>query len=133
MTWKAFEKELQKLSQTIDDFSPDVIVGIVRGGMIPARLLSNYLQTKKVYCITVEKNGNTRNVTTTIMKDLHGQKVLVVEDMLETGRSLLVVKDYLEKKGAVVKTACLYTMPISEITPDYFLRKIPNVATFPWE
>ena len=65
--------------------------------------------------------------------DIAGKKVLVVEDMIESGKSLETAKSYLESKGALVKTACLYTMPTSEMTPDYFLREVAGVVKFPWE
>jgi len=52
--------------------------------------------------------------------------------MIETGRALIEGKKYLEARGAIVKTACLYTMPNSEITPDYSLEEIPKVMDFPW-
>ena len=72
-------------------------------------------------------------MVTEILEDLKGKTILLVEDMLETGRSLVVAKNYLEEKGATVKTVCLYTLPISEITPDYFLREVDAVIEFPWE
>ena len=50
--------------------------------------------------------------------------------MLETGRSLAVAQSYLdENKGAAeVLTACLYTMDISEVRPDFFLRQVDQVV-----
>ncbi len=126
------EKEIKALAEKID-WQPEVIIGIVRGGLVPARLLSSYLKVKKMYCLSVEKVGEERKVMTEIKADLAGKKVILVEDMLETGRSLIVAKNYLESLGATVKTACLYTMPISEIKPDYSLKEIDKPIGFPWE
>ncbi len=133
MTWQQLEQELQLLTQKLSNFSPDIIVGIVRGGMIPARLLSTYLDIKTVYCLNVQKQNDGRKVTVEITDDVTNKKILLVEDMLETGKSLIVAKEYLENKGAVVKTACLYTMPTSEFKPDYFLKEIDKSVHFPWE
>ena len=132
MDWKTFKNEIQKLSEKITD-KPDIIIGITRGGLVPARLLSTYLKVKKMHCISVVKNNEERSVVTEITEDMSNKKVLLVEDMLETVRSLVVTKAYLEKKGANVKTACLYTMPISEIKPDYYLKEVDSVLEFPWE
>ena len=115
------------------DFAADIIVGIVRGGLVPARLLSTELGVKDMYALTVKKVGEERKVMSEILEDLHGKKILLVEDMLETGKSLIVAKEYLESKGAEVKTACLYTMPQSEIVPDFSIRQIGEVVHFPWE
>lgn len=132
MTWEALQVEITALAEKID-FNPDIIVGVVRGGLIPARLLSSKLKVKTMYCLTVKKLEDKRRVTSEITEDISGKKILLVEDMLETGKSLVVAKDYLEEKGAIVKTACLYTMPISEINPTYSLMEIREVTNFPWE
>ena len=132
MTWQDFINEVKVLSAQIN-YSPDIIIGIVRGGIIPARLLSNNLKVKEIYCITVKKIGKERKVMSDVLEELKGKNILLVEDMLETGKSLIIAKEYLEKKGAAVKTACLYAMPNSEIKPDYYLKEIKEVIKFPWE
>lgn len=130
MTWDEFESEMRQLAQKID-FTPDVIIGIARGGVIPATLLSKRLNIKSMNVLSLERQSE-RRISADILSDMNGKKVLLVEDMIETGRGLLAGKKFLEARGAVVSTACLYTMPISEVTPDYFLREIPEVAEFPW-
>lgn len=132
MTWKQFEDEIKDLSRKID-FSPDIIVGIVRGGIIPARFLSTFLHVKNMFCLTVQKSGSKRTITTSIDTDIKGKSILLVEDILETGKSMIVVKNYLEEKGAIVKTACLYTMPESVTKPDYYVKEISQEISFPWE
>ncbi|MBI2029108.1 phosphoribosyltransferase domain-containing protein [Candidatus Gottesmanbacteria bacterium] len=132
MNWVGFQKEIIDLSKKID-YSPDILVGIVRGGIVPARILSSLLKVGDMYCLTVKKIGNNRRITSIINEDINNKKVLLVEDILETGRSLITAKQYLENEGAIVKTACLYITNKSEIKPDYYLRKINEVVKFPWE
>ncbi len=132
MNWDEIRVDVKSLADKID-YTPDIIIGIVRGGLIPARLLSSDLKVKDMYAITVKKVGDERKVTSDILEDLSGKNVLLVEDMLETGKSLVVAKEYLENKGASVKTACLYTMPISKLKPDFSLREVPKIMPFPWE
>lgn len=86
-----------------------------------------------MFCLSVEKTEGERKVVTNILEDLTGKTILLVEDMLESGRSLMVAQKYLESKGATVKTACLYTMPISEVKPDFSLKEVEAVVRFPWE
>jgi len=86
-----------------------------------------------MYALTVKKVGNERKVLSDITEDIAGKNILLVEDMLETGKSLVVAKKYLESKGASVKTACLYTMPQTEIAPDFSLHEVQEVQKFPWE
>lgn len=132
MNWDELRGEVKELAGKID-YTPDIIIGIVRGGMVPARLLSSDLGVKDMYALTVKKVGGERKVTSDILEDISGKKILLVEDMLETGKSLIAAKEYLEKKGAEVRTACLYTMPISEIKPDFSVKEVTEVAPFPWE
>ena len=132
MNWNELQVEIKALAAKVD-FGPDSIVGIVRGGLVPARLLSTELRVKEMYALTVKKVGDERKVMSEILEDLHGKKILLVEDMLETGKSLIVAKKYLGSKGAEVKTACLYTMPHSEIVPDFSLEQVNEVQHFPWE
>ncbi|OGG57937.1 hypothetical protein A2853_03360 [Candidatus Kaiserbacteria bacterium RIFCSPHIGHO2_01_FULL_55_17] len=132
MTWEELQNEIKNLAMKIN-YTPDIVVGIIRGGLIPARLLSNELNVKNMHCLTVKKVGADRKVMTDILEDVSGKKILLVEDMLETGKSLQVAQAYLEAKGAEVKTACLYTMPISDVKPDYSLKEISEIIKFPWE
>lgn len=132
MTWDEIESEIKKLAAKIH-FIPDIIIGIVRGGIIPARLLSNHFNIKNMYCLTVTKIGSKRKITSDILEDIKNKKILLVEDVLETGKSLTVAKEYLEKKGAIVKTACLYTTPLTQTEPNYFLKELSTPPTFLWE
>ena len=134
MNWDFLTKEIHSLAQKIEkEYLPDVIVGIVRGGIIPAQLLSTELGENQVHCISVTKDGKRRRVVTKILEELVNKNVLLVEDALESGRSLIEAKRYLESTGANVKTACLYYTSASDIVPDFYLRKVARIPKFPWE
>lgn len=130
MNWDEFDAETRKLAEKID-FKPETIATIVRGGMIPGALLAKILNVTNIVALKMKRDGE-RRIISAELSEMNGKKILLVEDMIETGRSLIEGKKLLEDKGAVVKTACLYTMPISEIQPDYFLREVTEVADFPW-
>jgi uncharacterized protein len=132
MDWDTFTEETKKLGEKID-YTPDCIIGIARGGVIPAVLLSKQLKIKDMYVLKVRVEGNERKVMAEVFTDISNKKVLVVEDMLESGKTMMVVKQYLESKGANVKTACLYVMPHTEIKPEFYLKEIQKVEHFPWE
>jgi len=62
------------------------------------------------------------------------KKVLVVDDVADTGRSLLLVRQHLLENGAKeVKVATIYYKPWSKIIPDYYERKTNCWIIFPWE
>lgn len=132
MNWQTVEKEIDKLSKIVRTH-PDIIIGIARGGLVPARLIASKLSVKEMYCLTVKKDGTERKVANNILVDLQDKKVLLMEDVLESGRSLLAAKEYLEKLGALVETIAIYTTPETEIEPDYFIKQLQKVPSFPWE
>lgn len=136
MGWSEFEDEIDKLADKIQASNTkyDALVGITRGGVVPARLLVARLAVDDMYCINVRKQDARRVVTTPINEDLTDKHVLLVEDVLESGRSLGAAKEYLEQeKRAHVGTAALYFMDITEVPVDYSLRKVGSPPHFPWE
>ncbi|MCK5234489.1 MAG: hypothetical protein KAJ20_00405 [Candidatus Aenigmarchaeota archaeon] len=135
MDYVTFEDGICRLSRKIGEsgYEPDMIIGILRGGAIPARYLSTALDVKKMSAIEVVKDGEGRRVVAAPTYDLDGLEILLVEDMLESGKSLDVGEKYLESKGAIVTTACFYIMPQTVIKPDFYLEEIEDVVNFPWE
>lgn len=132
MTWDEFDSQMKALAGMVN-YKPSGIVAVVRGGLVPARLLARDLHVRDVYAITVRRAGDERKITVDILEDITNRHLLLVEDMLETGKGLLLAKERLEAKGAFVKTACLYIMPTSEIKPDFYLKEVTEVVRFPWE
>jgi hypoxanthine phosphoribosyltransferase len=112
---------------------PDIVIPIVRGGLIPGRLLAKHLGIKDMYAITVKKLNSESKVSSAINEVLNSKNVLLVEDVLETGTSMMAAKDYLIAKGALVQTAALYFLPETKIKPDYYISEKPTVPIFPWD
>lgn len=121
-------------------FSPDVIVGIARGGWIPARILSDLLENPNVASVRVEfyvdvgKTAETPRITQGVSVPLEGKKVLVVDDVADTGKSLRAVLRYLEELGAKeVKAATLHYKPKSIIKPDFYVEETEAWIVYPHE
>lgn len=122
------------------DFKPDVIIGVARGGWIPGRLLADFLHIKETVNIKVEAYeliGETdveASVTQDINVNIQGKKVLVVDDIADSGESLVAVYNSLkEKHPDSVKTATIYYKPRSAIKPDFFAEETTAWVIFPWE
>lgn len=131
-SWARAEESVAELALQVKE-KPDMIVGVVRGGIVPARLLSKTLQVDDVQCLGVFKSGNSRAVTTDILQKIKGKRVLAVDDLLESGESLRVVQHYLESKGAEVETAALYKRSNTIFKPTYCLNVSDQLIDFPWE
>jgi uncharacterized protein len=132
MNWTEVDKQVQELTQKCDA-KVDIIVAIVRGGLVPARLLAKYLKIEEMYCLTIVKEGNDRHILSNITVELTGKNILLVEDFLESGKSLIAAKQYLEGLGATVKTASLSYQPSALVKPDYSNGEQATIPQFPWD
>lgn len=95
--------------------------------------MAKCLDVNEMYALTVKKIGDERVVTSEINEDINGRSILLVEDVLETGTSIIVAMEYLKSKGANVKTASIYYQPKTQIMPDYYVSEKDGVPTFPWD
>jgi hypoxanthine phosphoribosyltransferase len=117
-----------------------VIVGVSRGGWPPARIMSDLLQNPNLANMKVEfykdigvtmiKPRVTQPVTSVVKR----KKVLVVDDVSDTGKSLQVVVDHLHRKGArQIKVCTIYMKPHSVFKPDFYTKRTSKWIIFPWE
>ncbi len=121
-------------------YSPEVIVGVSRGGWPPARIMSDLLGNQNLANMKVVfyKDIGVRNkqpiVTQPVTSEVAGKQVLVVDDVSDSGHSLRVVSRHLRKKGAKeIRVCTIYLKPRSVFVPDYFARKTAKWIIFPWE
>ena len=141
-SWDEIYKMLLTLADTIrkDSFLPDLIVGVSRGGWPPARVMSDLLGNVDLANIRVEFYrgvAETRDepvITQPLSMSVEGRKVLIIDDVADTGRSLKLVREHIKKrKASVIKIATIYYKPWSIITPDYYVRVTRRWVVFPWE
>jgi hypothetical protein len=121
-------------------FVPDVVVGISRGGWIPARVLCDLLSAPELANIGVEyysgvgERKRQPRLTQPLSATVSGKSVLIVDEVADTGKSLMLVEDQVIKEGAkAVRTVTMYTKPWSVVEPDYHEKKTSCWIVFPWE
>jgi hypoxanthine phosphoribosyltransferase len=121
-------------------FDPEVIVGVSRGGWIPARLMSDFLDKTDLasvgvrFYLEVSRSEKKPEINQEIQVDVAGKSVLVVDDVADTGESMLVLRKYLlDKKVSELRIATIYRKPWSRFTPDYYSRETVAWVIFPWE
>jgi hypoxanthine phosphoribosyltransferase len=141
-TWERIYELLLDLASRIRsaDFKPDVIVGVSRGGWAPARIMSDLLENPEMANVKAEfyqgiaETKGEPSITQPVSVSVKGKKVLVVDDVADTGKSLALVREHLKEQGAAdVKIAAIYYKPWSIVTPDWFERKTSRWIIFPWE
>ncbi len=124
----------------ISTFRPEVIVGVSRGGWPPARVMSDLLENQNIANLKVVfyKDIGVRNrrpiITQPVTSDVAGKKVLVVDDVADSGHSLNVVLSHLRRKRASeIRVCTLYLKPHSVFKPDYYAKTTRKWVIFPWE
>lgn len=119
---------------------PDVIVGVLRGGYIVARVVADALGISDIGVVEVKfykgigEQAERPVITQPLTTEIRGRKVLIVDDVVDSGRTLEVVSEQVRLRGASeVRTAALYYKPRSIIKPDYLVVETDKWILFPWE
>ena len=142
VSWNEIYEMLLSLADKIkhDKFEPDILVGVCRGGWIPACILSDMLQKTQLASVKVEfytgiaKTKCEPIITQPVSAPVDGKKVLVIDDIIDTGKSIDMVKRHIrELKAKEVKIATLYRKPWSKTAPDYYEKETDKWVIFPWE
>lgn len=142
LTWDEFRAQTTKLSQKISasTFPADLIVTIARGGMPLARILSDILSLP-IASFTIQsykdlKQASIPHLTYGIDRPMKGRKILLVDDVSDTGKTFIRGLAYLEELGAKtanVKTVALHYKPYSSFKPDFYVQKTSDWIIYPYE
>jgi hypoxanthine phosphoribosyltransferase len=143
ITWDEALRMSRSLANMIDrsGYKPDIIVAIGRGGYVPARIVCDYLLFRDLTSIRIEHWGvaatleREAHIKFGLSTDISGFKVLLVDDITDTGDTLVAALDYLSKHNpASVRTAVLQHKTCSTITPDFFAHRIIKWRwiIYPW-
>ena len=142
LTWHDFGLAGRQLAQQVVDsgYETDIVVAIARGGMLLAGSVSYALGVKSCGALNVElyTGVGTRLPEPVILPpmldeaSLVGKRVLLVDDVSDSGRTLALVVQLLTASGAEVRTAVLYTKPHTLHEPEYTWQRTAQWITFPW-
>jgi hypothetical protein len=142
MSWDNFQSLAEETARKIVEsgYEPDFMVGLARGGWVLSRILCDYLGVKDLVSLKVEHWGVTATpdgkarIKYPFDVDLTDRRVLVVDDITDTGESMIVAMDYVKTLNPLeVKTATLKHITGSKFTPDYYGDMISwRWVIFPW-
>ncbi len=142
MSWDDLGLGTRELAQAIydDGYRPDMVLAIARGGMLVAAALGYALGVKNTFTMNVEfyTGIDSRLEMPMILPpvpdlvDFHETRVLIADDVADTGATLALVQEFCEGKVAEVRCAVLYEKPRSEVKCEYVWRRTGRWITFPW-
>ncbi len=139
--WSKIDEAIWTLVDYVrKDYHVDIIVGIARGGLIPAVRMSHIMDDILMrvmdvkFYTDIEKHTETPEITVPLTEPIKGKNVLIVDDVADTGKTLKVVREDLVAKGAKeVRIAVIAKKPQSIVDPDYYIFQTGQWIVFPWE
>jgi len=133
-------------SMLLKNYKPDCIIGLTRGGVIPARILADILGISDNFHFMDVRFYNgvndrkehpvIRNIDDHFTDSMFDKKIIVVDDIWDSGKTMIAVTEYLKKMGLRnFCTATLFWKEVTENKPDYYAQtaKKNEWVRFPWE
>ncbi len=144
LTWQDIEKITDELAAkiTASGFVPDYIIGVCTGGLIPLYFLAKKLgNIKNILTVSAKSYDKDRKKDLQIVYvpeiDLSGKRVLLVDEIVETGDTLKQISELFDTKYKVgeLKTAVLAVNTEKwKFKPDFYIvEEKGDWVVFPWE
>jgi hypoxanthine phosphoribosyltransferase len=142
LSWELFGNASRELATMIaeDGYEPEMILSIARGGLLIGGALGYALAVKNTYTMNVEfyTGVDERLEVPRILPpapdfvDLADAKLLIVDDVADTGHTLKSVHEFCAGKVGEVRTAVIYEKSHSVVQCDYVWRRTDLWINFPW-
>jgi hypoxanthine phosphoribosyltransferase len=142
LSWAEFGTAARELAQQVADdaYAPDVVLSVARGGLLVGAALGYALDVKNAWTLNVEfYTGVDERLDVPMilppvpeLAHLESARMLIADDVADTGETLRLVKDFCEGKVAEVRCAVLYEKPPSVVRCEYVWRRTARWIDFPW-
>lgn len=144
-SWRDVDRWAETISESVRKAGPppETIVGLTRGGWVPARLLADHLGVKRIVSLRAQHWGVTAtpdgkaSVSEGLSGPVNGQRVLVVDDITDTGESLALALEVVQRDHPRhADTAAFLHITHSKFVPTFYAEEIPQEkwvwVVFPW-
>ena len=140
--WEEIEEGILYIVEKMinENFIPDVLVAVLTGGVIPAKLISDAVGIKEIKYIDikfykgVEERGRKPVIKAVYVDGIENKKVLIVDDVVDTGETLDAVNNILTMYNpSIIRSAAIYVKPWSRKYPDYYYKMVDKWIIFPWD
>lgn len=142
VSWDQFHRDTRALTWRLAEVGPfQAIVCVTRGGLVPAAIVARELNVRIIETVCISSyDGTERKEQLRILKDVADSvlkigrgdgKVLIVDDLVDTGRTAKVVREILPK----AHFATVYAKPMGRPLVDTFITEVSQDTWifFPWD
>lgn len=142
LSYELFGTAVRELAQAVadDGYRPDVVLSIARGGVFVAGGLAYALDVKNIHLVNVEFYtgvGTTLEMPVMLAPvpnviDFSNKRVLIADDVADTGKTLKLVHDFCVEHVAEVRSAVIYEKSQSLVKCEYVWKRTDDWINFPW-
>lgn len=142
LTWETYGQAAQVLAEQVaaSGYRPDLVLSVARGGLGLGMSLGYALGVKRLSVLNVEfYTGVDERLAEPVLlpptpppHDLRGARVLVADDVADTGHTLRVVHEFCAAHALETRTAVVYQKPGTTVGADYVWRTTEAWIDFPW-
>ena len=144
VSWLEVVDWTRTLSDKVMDsgYNPEILLAIARSGFVPGRLISDYTGNTDLYALKVEhwldttaEHAEDAVIPHRTPLPVKGKRVLVIDDLVDTGKSAINTIKYCKEQGAkTVKAAVMIYLTGSKLKPDFYSLKEEDWVwyIFPW-
>ncbi|PFG64065.1 xanthine phosphoribosyltransferase [Thioclava sp. ES.031] len=143
VSWDQIHRDARALAWRLDGKGPGdgswrAVVGITRGGLVPAAIVARELDIRTVDTISVKSYNHQEQREAQVIKPTQdslmengGEGVLIVDDLVDTGNTLKLVRDLFPK----AQFATVYAKPMGAPLVDTFITEVSQDTWifFPWD
>jgi hypoxanthine phosphoribosyltransferase len=142
LSWDDIEKSVDIVSEKIknSEYKPDIIISVLRGGVIPGRLLADKLEIDDIGILEIKlyiaagQKGERPFMRQPLTLPIKDKRVLLVDDVSDSGLTLeFAIQAISLYMPLEIKTATLYMKPWTKLIPDYYAEEVDKWVVFPWE
>ena len=143
-SWEQIVVLIRELTDQLDRDDYDVVLAITRGGMIPGCLISEWLDLRNVmtaavmfYTESEQRLDEPRFLQFPGDPLLVGKRILLVDDVWDSGKTIMAVKRRVYEAGGQPTVAVIHYKPTAsnfpEEEPDFYAKETTAWVVYPWE
>ena len=142
VSWDQFHRDCRALTWRLNEVEPfQAVIAITRGGLVPAAIVARELGIRLIETVCVSSYNHITQGELKVLKDVarsivgigggRGKGVLIVDDLVDTGKTAKVVREVLPE----AHFATVYAKPMGRPVVDTFITEVSQDTWiyFPWD